>query len=69
MRRENMKGKFSRREFVKLATVTLTTVGLSLSGSAGLAVAEQKRPARKARATNGRRTRHCASSSWVMSAL
>ena len=48
MRRENMKGKFSRREFVKLATVTLTTAGLRLSGSAGLVVAEQKRPARKA---------------------
>ncbi len=48
MRRENMNGEFSRREFVKLATVTLTTAGLSLSGSDGLVAAEQKREAPKA---------------------
>src|SRR5271157_51909 len=48
MRRENMNGKFSRREFVKLATVTLTTAGLSLSGSGGLVAAWQKKPAPKA---------------------
>ena len=48
MRRENMNGKFSRREFVKLATVAVTTAGLSLSGSGGLVAAEQKRAAPKA---------------------
>ena len=53
MRRENMNGKFSRREFVKLATVTVTTAGLSLSGSGGLAAAEQKVGA-QGPATNGR---------------
>jgi carbonic anhydrase len=48
MRRENMNGKFSRREFVKLATVTVTTAGLGLSGSGGLVAAEQERAATKA---------------------
>ncbi len=49
MRHENMNGKFSRRNFVKLATVTVTAAGLSLYGSGGLVAAEQKGTATKAR--------------------
>jgi len=47
MKNENTNGKFSRRNFVKLATVSLSAAGLGLYGSEELVWARQKRVSAK----------------------
>ena len=57
MKQENMNGKFSRRNFVKLATVTLSTAGPRPLRLRWACRGTAKRDGDQGKATAGRRRR------------